>query len=106
MQAALGSIAQNDVEPPLGLTCEHRDAEIAAGIEFDRMSVKHRQAAGHMETADRYLDACGAQWPRQVERARILVRLHAHQRHQTKIAVATVSGNDRWDVHARNHLVD
>jgi len=42
-----------------------------------------------MEAAHCHLDACSPEWPRDVERTWILVRLHAHQRKQSEVSMLT-----------------
>ena len=82
-----GGVAQQAVEAAFGFAGEHRDAHVARGIEIDSAAIEHGQAAGHMEAAHRHLDAGGAEGSRDIERARILVRLHADQAEQAEIAV-------------------
>ena len=57
-------------------------------VEIDRLAVEHRDAAGGMEAAERDRNAGRPERPRDIERARILVRLHADQPHHAEIAVA------------------
>jgi hypothetical protein len=35
-----------------------------------------------------------------------LIGLHANQRRQTEIIVATESCNDRWDIYPRHHFIN
>ncbi len=49
---------------------------------------QHREAAGHVEAADHDRNAGCAQRPRDVQRARKLVRLHADQADHAEAAVA------------------
>ena len=105
-QPAGGGVLQHRVEPALGLAREHRDAELPAGIELDRLPVEHRQASGDVEAAHRDRDAGIAERAGDVERARILVRLDADQRDQAEIAVAPEPREQRRDVDPGVGLVD
>ena len=51
-------------------------------------------------------DAVGAELPRQIERARILVRLHADQTDETKAAVALETLEQRRHIDPGVDLVD
>ena len=82
------------------------DAQLAAGVEFDRAAVQHRQAARDMEAAHDDRDAGGAERPRDIERAGILVRLHADQPDQAEAAVALEAREQRRHVDAGVGLVD
>ena len=70
------------------------------------ISGKHGKAAGDVEPADDHRDAGLAQRPRDVERARKLVRLHADQPHHAEAAMAAQQRDDVLDLHPRVGLVD
>ncbi len=88
LHAALRGVLQDDLEPLLGLAGENGNSHVAREIEVDGRAVEHRQAAGDVKSAERDRNAGGAEGTRDVERARVLVRLHPHEREQAEIAVA------------------
>ena len=105
-ELARGRVAQHHVEPALGLAGKHGDAHVPAGVEIDRAPVQHRQAARDVEAAHGDRDAGLAERPRDVEGARILVRLDADQRDKPEIAVPPKAGEQRRHVDAGVGLVD
>ena len=70
------------------------------------MAVKHRQAAGDVEAAHGDLHARRPEGPGDVERARILVRLHADQSDKPEIAVLAQGREQRRHVDAGIGLVE
>jgi hypothetical protein len=74
-------IAQHQLEPAFRLACDQRQAYRPGAVEIGVDAAEHRQHAGDVEAADADLDAALAQRPRQIERARELVRLHAGEHH-------------------------
>ena len=49
-EPARGGVAQNHVEPALGLAGKHGNAHVPASIEIDCVPVQHRQTSRYMET--------------------------------------------------------
>ena len=88
-QLAGPGVAQHRVEPAfLGLAGEERDAERLRLAHLRRHLRQHREAAGDVEAADGDRQPGGEERPRQVDRARELVGLHADQRDQRPAAGA------------------
>ena len=106
LQSPLRGVLKDDFEPLLGFAGKNGNAEIAREIEVDRLAVEHRQAAGDVESAERHRNARRAERTRDIERARILVRLHADQRQQPEIVVAAEAADQLRDVDAGIGLVD
>ena len=106
LEPAGGGVLQQQVEPPFGLAGHDRDAQIARTIKVHGLAVQHRQAAGGVEAAEHYRDARLPERPRDVERARILVGLHAHQSQHPELAAALEAPDQLRDVHAGIGLVD
>ena len=75
-------------------------------FEIDRLAVEHRKAAGDVKSAERHRNAGRTEVPREIEGARILVRLHPHQRQQAEIVVAPEAADQLGDVDAGIGLVD
>src|SRR5262249_41576726 len=59
-----------------------------------------------MESTDDHWDSCRAQRAREIERARILVRLHTDQRNKAECPVPPKPGQNLAEVDARVRLVD
>jgi hypothetical protein len=106
LQAPGRSVADEIVEPVLRLAGKQRDTHLAGEIEVDRAPIEHREAAGNVEPADRHPDARGTEWPRDIQRPRILVRLHAHQCQQSEIAVLAKATDQLGNVDPCVGLVD
>ena len=106
LQAALRGILQDDIEALLGLAGENGNSQLAREIEVDGGAVEHRQAAGDVKSAERDRNAGGAEGTRDVEGARVLVRLHSHEREQAEIAVAPEAPDQLADVDPGIGLVD
>ena len=79
--------AENLLQPPLGLAREERDAERQRFLEFGGQLGKHREAAAHVEAADRDLDSRRAQLARDIDGARELVGLHSDQAYESAVPV-------------------
>ena len=80
-------VAQHLVEPAfLGLAGEERDAERLRLAHVRRHLRQHRDAAGDVKAADADRQSGGEERPRQIDRARKLVGLHADQRDQRRAA--------------------
>src|SRR6185437_7488892 len=88
-RAGIG-VAQYLVEAALGLAGIDRQAHRLGLTQRRVVAADHRDDAGHVEAADRDLDAPGAKRSRNVEGARRLVRLHTDQHHH-----AVARGFDR-----------
>ena len=101
-----GSVLQDCVEPVLGFAREHRDTELAAGIELDRLPVEHREASGDVEPAHGHRDAGIAERAGDVEGARILVGLDADQRQQAEVAMRPKALEQHRDLDPAIGLVD
>ena len=106
LQSPLRGILKDDFEPLLGFAGKNGNAEIAREIEVDRLAVEHRQTAGDVKSAKRHRNARRAEGTRDIEGARILVRLHPHQRQQPEIVVAAEAADQLRDVDAGIGLVD
>ncbi len=78
-------VGEHPVEPSLGLAGEQRDPHVARRGDVGRQFRQHRQAARHVKSADRDLHAGRAKLPRDIDRPRKLVRLHADQAHEPAI---------------------
>ena len=82
----LGAAGLNVPEEPLELflrfTREEGDAELDGFLELGRRLFQHRQDARDMEAAKRHLEPARPKLARDRQGARILIRLHANQRHK------------------------
>ena len=76
---AVGDVAQNVGHAALGLAGEQMDAEIERFLQIGRQRRQHGDAAGNMKAAHDHGQAQCAEFSAEIERARILVRLHADQ---------------------------
>ncbi len=93
-------IAQNLVEPPaFGLAGEKRDAKRLGLAHFLGHLRQHGNAARDMKTADANGQSGRQEWPRDIDGAGKLVRLHANQADQRLAAAA----QDRPDNFVRTH---
>ena len=81
LECAGERIAQHLLEPAFRLAGKQREAHGSCAVEIGIDAVEHRERAGHVKSAHRHRDPAPAQWPRDVERARKLIRLHAGQHH-------------------------
>ena len=84
---------------------EQAAAHVERLLQIGLHAGQHGDAAGNMKAADHHRNAGIAQRPRDVERARKLVRLHADQSHHPEIVVAFELRDDVLDTHARVGLV-
>jgi hypothetical protein len=98
-------VTQHLAEPAFGLAGEDRDAERLRVLQRLVVAVEHGDHTRHVETADADLDALRAQRPRQIERARPLVRLHADHHDHAGVGGLDQSG-DVVDADAAVGLVD
>ncbi len=76
---AVGDVAQNVGHAAFGLAGEQMDAEIERFLQVGRQSRQHGDAAGHMKAAHDHGQPQRAEFSAEIERARILVGLHADQ---------------------------
>ena len=104
-QPARGGVLDKLSEPSLGLAAEQADAHRSRQVKIHCVAIEHRQAARNMKPADRNRHALRAERPRQVQRPRILIGLHAHQRNHAA-AGDLDPGEQLRDVHSRIGLVD
>ena len=91
LRGAGGDIAQQAGHAALALAGEQRDAEIERLLQVGRQLRQHRDAAGDMEPADDHRHVGRAELAREIERARILVRLHADQADEARAGGADLS---------------
>ena len=95
LQRAVPGIAQHDVEPALlGFAAENRDAHVHGRLDLSGDHRQHRQAARHMEAAQRHRQACLDELAGEIDGARELVALHADQADQRLAAAAPDVGDD------------
>ena len=80
LQGAVERIPHHLVEASfLGLAREHGDAHVHCRLDLGRQDRQHREAARHMEAAQRHREAALEEGTRDVDGARELVGLHADQ---------------------------
>ena len=101
-----GGITQDLVHAPFRFAGKQSDAHVERLLQVGHDGGKHRQHAGDVETPDDHRDAGLAQRFGDVQRARILVRLHADQADKAEILVGAHVGDDAVDAHPRIGLVD
>ena len=106
LERARGGIAQDLVHAAFGLAGEQSDAHVERLLQVGHHGREHRQHAGDVEAADDDRDAGVAQRLGDMQRARILVRLHADQADEAEIIVGAHLGDDAVDADARIGLVD
>jgi len=99
LERACGGIAHHLIHATLGLAGKQRDAHIESFLQVVHHRREHRQHAGDMEAADDHRDAGRAQRLGDMQRTRILVRLHADQADKAEIAVVAHVGDDAVDAH-------
>jgi hypothetical protein len=75
-------VAHQRAEAAFAFAGEQRDAEIERFLKVGG-ELGHGDAARHMEPADHDRQSGGAELPREIERTRVLVRLHADQPDET-----------------------
>ena len=106
LEQAFGGIAQDLVHAPFRLAGKQSDAHVERLLQVGHHRGEHRQHAGDVETADDDRDPGRTQRLGDVQRARILVRLHADQADKAEILVGAHIGDDAVDAHPRIGLVD
>jgi hypothetical protein len=104
-QAVRGGVAQDLVHAAFGFPGKQRDPHVEGLLQVGRRRGEHRKHAGDMEPADDDRDAGGAQRPGDVEGARILVGLHAHEADEAEVAAAAEVRDDLVEAKARVGLV-
>ncbi len=77
--AAAGCFLQQRFKAAFRFAGKNGDAKLAGAIEIDGGAVEHGNAAGDVKAADDDRNAGGAERPRDVERAGILVGLHTDE---------------------------
>jgi hypothetical protein len=98
-QLAVRGVNQDGVEAALfrlagKQAAAHAERDLKVGLN----ARQHGEAAGDVEAADHHRNAGLAQRPREVERARKLIRLHANQTHHAEAIVALELLDDVLDV--------
>ena len=89
LERAVRGVAQHLVEPALlGLAGEERDAHRLRRFDVGRQFGQHGDAAGDVEAADADRQPGVEERPRQIDRARKLVGLHADEADQRAAAFA------------------
>ncbi len=83
LRGSLVDVAHQRGEAAFAFAGEQRDAEIERLLQVSGQCGQHRDAARDMEPADHDRYSGGAELAREIERARILVRLHADQPDET-----------------------
>ncbi len=78
----------------LGLAGEEGDAQIQGLLQLGRQAGQHGQGAADMEAADGHRQSSGAEAPRQVQGAGVLVGLDPHQADQATPAVGLEAPDD------------
>ena len=107
LQCSVGGIEQHAVEAAvLGLAGEQAAAHVERFLQVGLDAGQHGEHAGNVEPADRDRKPGRPQRPRDVERARILVRLHADETHEAEPPVPLELPDDVLDAHARVVFVD
>ena len=106
MSAPAAAVAHDLVHAAFGLAGEQRDAHIERLLQVRADGIEHRQHAGDVKAADDDRDARGAQRLGDMQRARILIGLHADQADEAEIIVGPHLGDDAVDAHACIGLVD
>ena len=106
LQRPVRRILQDAVHPSLQLAGEHAHAHVERRLEVGLQFRQHGEAAGDMESADHHRHAGRPERAGDVERAGILVRLHADDRDQAEPAVAPKLGEQLVDFDAGMDLVD
>ena len=106
LEIAVGDTTQQRLETAFGLARENRNAEFARKVKVDRLAIEHRQAAGDVKAADGDVDAGSAERPGDVQRARILIGLHADQPDHAEAVMLAEAAQQLGDVDPRIGLVD
>ena len=106
-ERAVRGIADHLMQAPVfGLAGEQAASHVERLLQVGLHVGQHREAARHMEAADHHWNAGGAQRPRDVERARKLVRLHADQPDHAEAAMARELRDNVFGADARVGLVN
>src|SRR5579862_2035132 len=106
LERTVGGVAHHLVHAAFGFSGKQRDADFERGLQVGAYGIEHRQHAGDVEAADDDGNAGGAQRFGDVERARILVGLYAHQADEAEIIVGAHVGDDALDAYAAVGFVD
>ena len=106
LQRAAGRFMQQRFKPAFRLAGKNAHSERARVIEIDRAAVEHGDAAGDVKAADDDRNARGAERPCDVERAGILVGLHADERDHAEAVVFAEPAQQLGNVDPGIGLVD
>jgi hypothetical protein len=106
LEAAAGRFLQQRFKPAFRLAGKNTHAKLAGAIEIDGRAVEHGDAAGDVKAADDDGNAGGAERPRDVERARILVGLHTDQPDHAESTSFAETAQQFRDIHAGIGFVD
>ena len=86
-----GDVAQQVGHAAFAFAGEQRHAEVEGFLKVRRKLGQHRDAARDMEPADDDRQSGGAELTREVEGARVLIRLHANEADETRAGGADFS---------------
>ena len=92
---AVGDVAQNVGHAAFGLAGEQMDAEIERFLQIGRQCRQHGNAAGDVKAAHDDIEPERTELPAEIERARILIRLHADQPDHAAAGGADALGHRR-----------
>jgi hypothetical protein len=99
-------VPEQRVKPPFSLSGKHRDTELSAGSEIDGVAVQHGEATGNVKSAHGNRDSRLSERSRDVESARVLVRLNTDKRNQAEAAMPSKSGEQLGDIDATVRFVN
>jgi hypothetical protein len=106
LQRAVRRVGEDFIHPPFQFAGEQADAHIDRNLQVGLQAGQHGEASGYMEPADHHRKAGRAKPPGDVERPRVLVRLHADKSHQSEIPMTPKLRQQALDSDARVNLVD
>ncbi|HEV2189590.1 MAG TPA: hypothetical protein VGR70_20435 [Stellaceae bacterium] len=98
-------VLQQGLEMLLGLAREQDDAEVERLAELRGQILQHRQAAAHVKAANRYGHAARAQFASESHGPGKLVRLHADEADDARVARLGQAGGNRSNRHLDVDLV-
>ncbi len=99
-------VLEHLVDAAFGLAREQAAAEVERDLQIGLGARQHRQQPGDMKAADHNRNARRPQRPRDIERARILVGLHADKPDHAEAVVAPDQVDDLFGLDAGVGLVD
>ncbi len=106
LEGARSGIAHDLLHAAFRFAGKQRDAHVESLLQVGHHAREHRQHAGDVKTADDDGDTGVAQRLGDMQRARILVRLHTDQADETEIIIGAHVGDDPADADARVGFVD